>query len=81
MISAKACLNPASRSCGQNRLPRWHPAQQLLLLKGMKPILGQRVPFWFVAPWAEWAEANPVEGAYPQAAPIIRLGYHAASEQ
>ena len=57
------------------------PTQQLLLLKGMKPILGQRVPFWFIAPWAQWATPNPVEGDYPQEKPLIRLGYNATPEQ
>lgn len=54
-------------------------SEQLLLVKGMKPVLAKRMPFWFFAPWAGWAAPNPVEGDYPQATPIIRLGYHAAS--
>ncbi|MDG1168139.1 MAG: type IV secretory system conjugative DNA transfer family protein [Sulfitobacter sp.] len=53
------------------------PSQQLLLVKGVNPILGQRLPFWFVAPWRAWASINPVEGDYPAVNPIIRLGYTA----
>lgn len=50
-------------------------SQQLLLVKGVKPILGERIPFWFVSPWREWAAINPVEGDYPQVKPLARLGY------
>jgi type IV secretion system protein VirD4 len=50
--------------------------QQLLLVKGVRPILGERMPFWFVAPWREWAARNPVEGHdYPNVKPRVRLTY------
>lgn len=55
--------------------------QQLLILKGMKPIFGTRVPFWFIAPWNAWAASNPVEGDYPQAEPIVRLRYQAITQK
>lgn len=56
-------------------------SEQLLLVKGMKPILVERLPFWFFAPWAEWAKPNPVEPKRPQVEHVVRLGYHAVSEQ
>ena len=50
--------------------------QQLLLVKGVRPILGERMPFWFVAPWREWAARNPVEGQdTPNVKPRVRLTY------
>lgn len=49
--------------------------QQLLLVKGVKPILGQRLPFWFFSPWREWASVNPVEGDFPNVKPLVRLTY------
>lgn len=48
---------------------------QLLLVNGLRPILGQRVPFWFVSPWSGWAAPNPVEGDYPQPEPLVRIEY------
>lgn len=56
--------------------------QQLLLVKGMKPILANRMPFWFAAPWGEWAAPNPVEGDYPKVKkPIFTLTYTATAEE
>ncbi|KIT16375.1 type IV secretory system conjugative DNA transfer family protein [Jannaschia aquimarina] len=49
--------------------------QQLLLVNGVRPILGERMPFWFVAPWREWASVNPVEGDCPDVKPRLRLDY------
>ncbi len=49
--------------------------EQLLLIKALPPIRAQRLPFWFVAPWAGWAARNPVEGGYPQPRPHLRLTY------
>lgn len=49
--------------------------EQLLFVKGLRPIRGQRLPFWFVAPWGAWAEPNPVEGAYPKVKPRFSLTY------
>ena len=51
--------------------------QQLLLVKGVKSILGERLPFWFFAPWRGWASVNPVEGDFPNVKPLARLGYTA----
>ncbi|MCR9123996.1 MAG: type IV secretory system conjugative DNA transfer family protein [Phyllobacteriaceae bacterium] len=51
------------------------PHEQLLLVKGLRPVRAVRVPFWFVSPWGGWAEANPVEGAYPQVKPLFALSY------
>ena len=51
------------------------PNQQLLLVKNVNPILGERMPFWFFAPWREWAAVNPVEGDYPNVKPLVRLSY------
>jgi type IV secretion system protein VirD4 len=54
--------------------------RQLLLVKGIKPILGERMPFWFFAPWREWASVNPVEGDFPNVKPLVRLAYTAKEE-
>jgi type IV secretion system protein VirD4 len=51
------------------------PHEQLLLVNGLPPILSHRLPFWFVKPWGAWAEANPVEGPYPQEKPLFALSY------
>lgn len=51
------------------------PRRQLLLVKGLKPLLAERMPFWFVDPWRHWAAPNPIEGAYPSARPRVRLHY------
>ncbi|MCC5987228.1 MAG: type IV secretory system conjugative DNA transfer family protein [Pararhodobacter sp.] len=55
--------------------------QQLLLVKGVKPILGGRLPFWFFAPWRDWADVNPVEGDFPNVKPLVRLSYSAMREE
>ncbi|MCZ4269076.1 hypothetical protein O4H48_14360 [Rhodobacteraceae bacterium G21628-S1] len=47
----------------------------------MKPILGERIPFWFVSPWREWATVNPVEGDFPNVKPLVRLSYELAREK
>lgn len=49
--------------------------QQLLFVKGVRPIFAQRVPFWFVEPWGRWAAPNPIEGGYPVVPPLVRLDY------
>ncbi|MCO5073033.1 MAG: type IV secretory system conjugative DNA transfer family protein [Rhizobiaceae bacterium] len=54
--------------------------EQLLLIKALPPIRAQRLPFWFVAPWAAWAARNPVEGGYPQPRPHLRLTYSKRSK-
>ena len=51
--------------------------QQILSVKGVGQILGQRIPFWFVAPWRGWAAINPVEGDYPNENPRVVLRYTA----
>jgi len=54
--------------------------EQLLLVKALPPIRATRLPFWFVSPWASWAEANPVEGTYPLAVPRLQLNYRRRNE-
>ena len=49
--------------------------EQLLLIQALPPIRAKRIPFWFVAPWASWAQRNPVEGDYPQPRPSLHLKY------
>lgn len=49
--------------------------EQLLLIQALPPVRAQRLPFWFVAPWASWAARNPVEGAYPHPSPRLQLRY------
>lgn len=49
--------------------------RQLLLISSLPPILAERLPFWFVAPWQDWVETNPVEGDYPRPAPRVTLRY------
>ena len=49
--------------------------EQLLLVNRLRPIRGEIVPFWFIAPWGAWAKPNPVEGDYPQEEPVVRLSY------
>ena len=56
-------------------LLRMGPSEQLLLVKGMRPIWAQRIPFTYVAPWAGWAASNPVEGDYPPVKPLVKLSY------
>ena len=56
------------------------PDQQLLLIKNVNPILGERMPFWFFSPWREWAAVNPVEGDYPNVKPLVRLSYQFADK-
>lgn len=51
------------------------PTKQLLLVTGLNPILGERMPFWFIAPWGAWAASNPVEGDYPAVSPLKELRY------
>lgn len=50
-------------------------SEQILLIQAHPPIRAQRVPFWTVAPWHDWAAPNPVEGAHPRPEPTYRLGY------
>lgn len=49
--------------------------EQFLLVKGVRPILAARLPFWFIAPWGRWAASNPVEGPYPQVRPVKSIEY------
>ncbi|MCT8970799.1 type IV secretory system conjugative DNA transfer family protein [Microbaculum marinisediminis] len=49
--------------------------EQLLFIKALPPLRAQRLPFWFIAPWASWAARNPVEGNYPVEMPLVRLKY------
>lgn len=50
--------------------------QQLLLVKNAPPILAEKVPYWNVAPWRDWADPNPMEGDHPRSGkPVFRLRY------
>ncbi len=49
--------------------------EQLLFVKSLPPIKANRLPFWFVEPWASWARSNPIEGGYPVEKPLLRLKY------
>ncbi|MHA3976482.1 type IV secretory system conjugative DNA transfer family protein [Halovulum sp. GXIMD14794] len=49
--------------------------EQLLLVSGLPPVKAQRVPFWFIAPWAEWATDNPLAPPYPTEKPLVQLSY------
>ncbi|MCS6627821.1 type IV secretory system conjugative DNA transfer family protein [Roseibacterium beibuensis] len=49
--------------------------QQILLVKGVKVILGELLAVWFFSPWREWLSPNPVEGDYPKKKPRVRFGY------
>ena len=50
--------------------------QQLLLVKNAPPVLAEKVPYWNVAPWREWADPNPMEGDHPRGGkPVFRLRY------
>ena len=57
------------------------PSDQLLMVNGLKPIMGQRIPFWHVDPWNGWANTNPVEGETPQAETLLRLRYTLEDEE
>lgn len=54
--------------------------QQLLMIGGMRPVLAQRLPFWFFAPWARWAAPNPVEGEHPQVEPVVSFEYRSKED-
>lgn len=48
---------------------------QLLFVQNMPPIRAQRVPFWHVAPWQDWADRNPVEGHHPRPRASYQMDY------
>ena len=50
--------------------------RQLLFVKSAPPIVGEKVRYWDVSPWADWAEPNPMEGDHPRSGrPQVRLRY------
>lgn len=49
--------------------------EQLLLIDGVPPIKAKLLPFWFVAPWQDWAQSNPIEGDYASPLPLLELDY------
>ncbi|MBK8174351.1 MAG: type IV secretory system conjugative DNA transfer family protein [Rhodospirillales bacterium] len=49
--------------------------KQILFVQNAPPILAQRVPFWSVRPWGDWAEHNPVEGNTPRSKATFRMRY------
>ena len=54
--------------------------EQLLFISRLPPVKAERVPFWRIAPWGAWAQPNPVEGAYPNETPLVRLAYRKAGK-
>lgn len=54
-------------------LPDYH---QLLFVKSAPPVLAEKVPYWDVSPWVDWADQNPMEGDHPRSGkPRLRLRY------
>lgn len=49
--------------------------EQLIFINNLSPIKANRMPFWFVKPWASWAEPNPIEGGYPRPRPLLEIEY------
>lgn len=50
--------------------------RQLLFVKSAPPVLGEKVRYWDVSPWADWADPNPMEGDHPRGRkPRLRLRY------
>jgi type IV secretion system protein VirD4 len=49
--------------------------RQLLFIEEQPPILARRIPFWYVSPWQDQAQTNPVEGPYPRPRPEVVLEY------
>ncbi|OOY11768.1 hypothetical protein BMG00_11825 [Thioclava marina] len=49
---------------------------QLLFVKSAPPILAEKVPYWDVSPWVDWADQNPMEGDHRRGRkPRLRLRY------
>lgn len=40
--------------------------RQLLFVKTAPPVLAEKVAFWDVSPWRDWADPNPMEGDHPR---------------
>lgn len=50
--------------------------RQLLFVKSAPPVVGEKVRYWDIAPWSEWAAANPMEGDHPRGGKAaVRLRY------
>jgi type IV secretion system protein VirD4 len=50
--------------------------RQLLFIKAAPPVLAEKVRYWDVSPWRDWADPNPMEGDHPRnGKPRLRLGY------
>lgn len=50
--------------------------RQLLFVKSAPPIMAEKVRYWDVSPWRDWAEPNPMEGDHPRTGtPQLRLRY------
>lgn len=58
------------------------PAErQLLFVKSAPPVLAEKVPYWDVSPWRDWADPNPMEGDHPrEVRPRLRLHYSKKGE-
>ena len=49
---------------------------QLLFVKAAPPVMADKVAFWDVSPWQDWADPNPMEGDHPRGRkPVFRLRY------
>lgn len=49
--------------------------KQLILYQHAPPILCDRVAYWEVEPWRQWAKPNPIEGAPPASRVRLTLRY------
>jgi len=50
--------------------------RQLLFVKSAPPVVGEKVRYWDIAPWSDWAAANPMEGDHPRGGKAaVRLRY------
>ncbi|WP_417524222.1 type IV secretory system conjugative DNA transfer family protein [Marinovum sp.] len=56
--------------------------RQLLFVKTAPPVLAEKVPFWDVSPWRDWADPNPMEGDHPRSGKTaFRLRYSKEKRQ
>lgn len=50
--------------------------RQLLFVKSAPPVVAEKVRYWDVSPWRDWAAPNPMEGDHPRnGKPHVRLRY------
>jgi type IV secretion system protein VirD4 len=73
-------ITPSVGETGQpllsaDEIRRLQPGKQLILYQHAPPILCDRVAYWEVEPWRQWAEPNPIEGAPPSGRVRLTLRY------